>query len=100
MNKKQVCTFYFYSLNSGISFTNMIFSFFLCEFISLSHTLEIIATCEEILSDMRSCAFALEDELKLLDGLASNALIDQVCSLAIREIMQFRCESFIFGSHS
>lgn len=48
---------------------------------------EIIATCEEILADMRSCALTLEDELKLLDGLTSNALIDQINQiLAIEEL--------------
>lgn len=39
---------------------------------------EVIATCEDILHDMRECALNIEDALLNLDGKVSNDLIDEI----------------------
>jgi hypothetical protein len=54
---------------------NFILFFFRFEF---SLLLEVIATCEEILQDMKAIALILEDSLLNLDGRISHDFIDEV----------------------
>jgi hypothetical protein len=51
--------------------------------------LEVIATCEDILHDMRECALNLEDALLNLDGKYSNDLIDEVSFFFFFVILHF-----------